>query len=106
MARKKKEPVLSADGAPIKREKRYSVSFEHFEAAMLTEANLSYQLFMNRRYEMPLERRQKITAMLRRFVAEMAPDLAEHKEKIRQYQANQEATAAVAVSPRSFTNGD
>lgn len=66
-----------------KRERRYAVDFEHFENAMLVEANLGWQLYSRDRHKMSAERRQKITAMMRRFVAEMRPDLEMHKEAVR-----------------------
>jgi hypothetical protein len=109
MPRKKQEVVVvDADGASVKRERRYSVSFEHFEAAMLTEATLTYQLYERDRYHLDLPRRQKIAGMLKRFVAELAPELAAHKERVRAYQEAQAGKPDLneASSLTRFPNGD
>ena len=62
--------------------RRYAVDFEHFENAMLVEANLGWQLYSRDRHKMSIERRQKVTAMLKRFVAEMKGDIEAHKTLI------------------------
>lgn len=71
--------------------KRYSVDFEHFENAMLTETNISWQVYLNARYKMPLERRQKVAGMLKRFAAELKPEVDAHKAEVLKKQAMIEA---------------
>lgn len=79
-----------------KKERRYSVDFEHFENAMLTEANLGWQLFMRDRFKLPKERREKVVGMLKRFVSEMKPELDGRKELMR--------TAATETMPEAEAN--
>lgn len=87
--------------------RRYSVDFEHFENAMLTEANLGWQLFTRDRFNLPKERREKVVGMLKRFVAEMKPELDARKEQIRT-KAIEEMPGfnAAASLAHHFPNGD
>lgn len=84
--------------------RRYSVDFEHFENAMLTEANLAWQLFQRDRWAMVPERRAKIVGMLKRFVGEMKEEIENQKKDMRQ------KVAAAAQDPATpnhvFLNGD
>ena len=108
MARKKR-----AEGeVTAPRVKRYAVDFDYYEQAMLTEANLSYQVYQRDHGTLPLDRRQKICGMLKRFIIELKPELDAHKEKVRAYQAlpaeknpRMEQTAQ-DLHDNSFSNGD
>jgi hypothetical protein len=93
------------DGMAEKKERRYSVDFENFENAMLTEANLGWQVFMQGRWEMSRERREKVVGLLKRFVNELAPEIQKQKTKVRELQAIRDVALKSAES-HSFQNGD
>jgi hypothetical protein len=65
-----------------RKEHRYTVAFEHYENAMLVEANLSWQVLFSKRGTLPKERREKLCALLARFVKEMKPEVDLHRAEI------------------------
>jgi len=93
-----------------KKERRYSVDFEHFENAMLTEAAIGHEIFNVRRWSMSKERRAKIVGMLKRFAAELKPEIDARKEQVRAYQGGPTEGQAIPMQGEAgshpFPNGD
>ena len=90
-----------------KKERRYAVDFEHFENAMLTEANLGWQVYMAQRWKMAPERRRKLTLMLKRFVGELQSEIDQQKAKVRELEEMRNgALARVDATRPAYPNGD
>ena len=88
-----------------KKQRRYSVDFEHYENAMLAESRLAWEMFFNERFKMPKERREKFTALLRRFVAETKPELDGYKARVLKAKEEMEAARRSATPLNDRING-
>lgn len=80
--------------------KRYSVDFEHFESAMLTDAQLGWQLYCENRYKMDPERRLKLAGLLKRFNAEMKSEIDARRAEVLEKQRAQYAAGDLANGAR------